>query len=146
MEIIVGGAVLDIDASDFVDINRNDFNAACADQPGKVTYIGEKLLVARRDLELAKIDLETRMAILDRDIRNSAEDTKTKITEDRVRNMIQADSSVENQKRRIVSLGTSVAALKMLNNSLEHRKDMLIQIGAHLRAEANAYSTKISKP
>lgn len=145
MQVQVGDEKLEINITAFVEIYKNQIDLMFAEQPGKVVYIGEQMIRAKRNVEIAKMKLEATTAETYLHIRSQFDAAGEKFTESKLDKLVVVDKEIRIAKKRIVECTYAYDALKMITSALEHRRDMLIQLGAHIRSEASEYALRVKK-
>lgn len=141
-------------------IDVEDLTSSYLDQPGKFAWWATLSAQARAIAERKKSDWEARkdyinktlMGELDAEVRDELTDIGEKITEKKVENAIYTHPKyqaaiVELKELRDEFLRASEQAqlLEVARESMDQRKDMLISIGAQLRAEGSNTELAIRK-
>ena len=144
-------------AEDLV-INTADINESFCDQPSKYAWWAtvaaqSKALLEKKKSEVTKMDdylKKTLIGELDSEVRMSLEMNGEKITEAKVLNSIYTHKKyLETQenlyalKDELNELQHNYNILEIAKDSFNQRKDMLISLGAQLRAEGDNISLSI---
>lgn len=95
---------------------------------------------AERAVQLEKQELEKLVAIKDSELRSTGEKT----TEAYIDKAIKGDEDVQAQKKRIIDAELQVGLHQACMRSWDHKRDMLIQVGAVQRAEMQG-QTQLNK-
>jgi hypothetical protein len=123
---------------DIVNINANDLNNELANQPAVVSWFGAVLAEAIATYEELKDRKERVYAELYLKYKEKDEKMGVKSTEARLNSLILTDSDYEKVQVQFNEMRKQVNVLKSISNSLEHRRDMLIQLSANIRRELTA--------
>lgn len=128
-----GEEVLDLD--NIVPI-AGDLSEEFSRQPSLYAYIAMMAANAEALYGAAKAGTERTKARTDRDIRKRAKAIDEKVTENVVFNRVLMDDDVEEAEETEMAYRYQYLVLKALTNAMDQRAQMLISLGAHLRAEA----------
>lgn len=117
--------------NDLLKINDVDLNDDFIVQPQRYFKAAMNFHKAEKQLQLEKLALEDLIAKKDSELRSSGEKT----TEAYIDKAIKGDEGVQLQKRRIAEAELQVGLHQACMRAWEHKRDMLIQVGAVQRAE-----------
>lgn len=112
-------------------INEEDLNEDFTTQAQKYFRAAMNFHKAEKQVQLEKQQLDVVIAAKDSELRNSGEKT----TEAYIDKAIKGDEDVQAQKRRIMDAELQVGLHQACMRAWEHKRDMLIQVGAVQRAE-----------
>lgn len=118
-----------------VNINMKDIDNELAKQPTIVSWFGAVLAEAIALHEELKDRKERVYASLYLRYREKDEKLGVKSTEARLNSLILTDEEYEATQNKLNAIRRQVSVLKSISNSLEHRRDMLIQLSANVRKE-----------
>ena len=114
---------------DRIIINEGDLMTEYAEQSALYAYVAVQF-------EMVKIDRKDVEAKVDREIRVNSKDEKKKPTEAAILAMIAVDDEVVNIRRE-------EGLLQSLTKAFEHKKEMLITIGADRREEMRSTGMRL---
>jgi hypothetical protein len=119
------------------DIQYSDANisAAYSSQAPHFSFYAVHSAGALRQADRAKLGLEILEAKLDKEVRETFESEGTKITEGAVLSAIKRDSRHQKASMDVVETRHIAALCKAAVDSFNHRRDMLIQVGADIRKD-----------
>jgi len=123
---------------DVVRINIVDLNGDLSDQPSVVSWFGVILAEAIASYESMKDQKERLYAQLYLKYREQDEKAGVKSTEARLNSMIITDKDYIVIQDRHSDVRRQMNILKSISTSLDHRRDMLIQLSANIRREHDA--------
>ena len=141
-----------VNLAEELEIDNADIATAYSEQPGKFAYWATVALQARFAYERKKQEVnrqeeylkKTLYGELDSVVRQQMELDGEKITEARVNNAINTHESYLEEQAKLYELQDELLGLQqrylqleIAKESMDQRKDMLISLGAHLRAENN---------
>lgn len=127
------GSVKTFDISD--ELTIEDINEAHIDQAGKFAFWASVSEVAKANVEMAKADMETAEAEADEKARKYLEMEGIKITEKAVERAIKGESSFVDAQKKYLQAKRNAGVLKSVAEAFEHRKEMIIGLGANHRQE-----------
>lgn len=141
-------------------IHENDLNADFCDQPAKFAWYAVLSAKAKHEASLAKFELDkmeeyikkTLIGELDAEVRHNLEFEGEKITESKVEKAIYKHSKYKKQVEKLNELklewldkNHTAVLLEFAKEAMMQRKDMLISIGANLRAQMENTDLSIRK-
>ena len=112
-------------------IDEENLNEDFVNQAPRYVRAAMNFHKAERQLQLEKQALEGLVAVKDAELRSSGEKT----TEAYIDKAIKGDADVQNQKKRIIDAEYQVGLHQACMRGWDHKRDMLIQVGAVQRAE-----------
>lgn len=112
-------------------INEEDLNEDFTTQAQKYFRAAMNFHKAEKQVQLEKQQLDVVIAAKDSELRSTGEKT----TEAYIDKAIKGDEEVQAQKRRIMDAELQVGLHQACMRAWEHKRDMLIQVGAVQRAE-----------
>lgn len=112
-------------------INEEDLNEDFTSQAQKYFKAAMNFHKAEKQVQVEKQALDIIVAQKDSELRSSGEKT----TEAYIDKAIKGDEEVQAQKRRIMDAELQVGLHQACMRAWEHKRDMLIQVGAVQRAE-----------
>lgn len=122
-------------------VSEETLNEDFSDQASKYAWwsvVAESAKGLRDELE---VEVDVAESRADRKVREDLEMEGTKITESLVKSRIKLDEDYLSALRAYNASKRNAAVLERLLRSFEHRKEMLISFGAHLRNEQNNNNT-----
>ena len=118
-----------------VGINVSDLDGDLSNQPGIVSWFGVVLAEAIASSEDLKDQRDRVYARLYLRYREQDEIAKVKSTEARINSLVLTDPDYVGVQERFNYMRKQMNTLKSLSASLDHRRDMLIQLSANIRKE-----------
>lgn len=116
-------------------INEHNIQAEYMRIAADIARWNAKLADATRDAQLAEHLLETTQAILDQQLRLVAEADGEKITESSIHAKVKINPDYREKKRAFIEAQRILLHTKGTVQALIVKKDMLVSLGAHIRAE-----------
>lgn len=127
-----------IDAKEFMDdvaINKADLDSAFINQASLYAHYGRIYSEMMMQEQKAKLNVEVVYATLDKDFRDDAAISKTKVTESQIESYIKSSPAyIAAVKNHIEAKGLERIAYANLG-AFAQRRDMLIQMGSSQRQE-----------
>lgn len=120
---------------DAVAISEESINGDISNQSGLYAYYGEALADARSKRDMAIQALKDTRASIDMSVRKRADESGAKTTEGRIAAEVELNEMVVKLKDRTLSLEANVGKIEAIVRALEHRKDMLVTLGANMRTD-----------
>lgn len=120
---------------DAVAIGEDTINGDISNQSGLYAFYGEALADARSRRDMASQALKDTRASIDLEVRKRAEESGAKTTENRVSAEVELNKLVVALKDKLLALEGNVGKLDAIVRALEHRKDMLVTLGANMRTD-----------
>lgn len=148
------------DLKEDLDIDIDDLTSSFMDQPGKFAWwavlASQARAIARRrqnEFENYKDYInKTLQSKLDQEVREMLEMDGEKITESKVEKMIfghkeykEAQEKLKDLKYQHIEAEADANLLESARYAMEQRKDMLISLGAHLRADGSNTELALKK-
>jgi len=144
----IDGIDFPIQISKDLEINPSDLEAEFCNQPQRFRYYGELAEAAKDEMSRLKVDLERTYAVIDEEVRNknfihnqeakSKSVAPVKMTEKMVENCVITDPRYIAKLEEYSAARRQSGILKVYQDAMTHRLQMLIGIGANYRAEGNA--------
>lgn len=123
------------DINELFEINETIITQEMARQSVKQARLATLLARAERYAAHAKHSMEIEYAAVDDIIRQELAETNEKVTEPLVKSLVQTDEQYIMAVREYNEADSVVKLLKNILNAMKTKGDMLISIGAQLRAE-----------
>jgi hypothetical protein len=120
---------------DVVVISEDTINKDICNQSSLYAFYSSALADARSKRDMAAQTLKDTRAAIDISVRKRAEETGTKTTEGRIGSEVELNENVVRLKDRVLALEANVGKIEALVRSMEHRKDMLVTLGANMRTD-----------
>lgn len=118
-----------------VGINPEDIQEEFVRIPSDLAYWNARYARALREHLLAKVDRDVLKAQLDPLIRRELMEAGAKLTEALVKSTIESDDRLIEAERRCVEAEVQKNEVYGYLDAIRSKKEMLISLGAHLRAE-----------
>jgi hypothetical protein len=135
--IKLGSVEYDNNLSTDLKIDRNDLDSEFANQARLYAYYGTMAALAESRRQHLKNELELLYAHLDAEKRNQArveaESMKIKFTETMFENMVKSDPRYQTKMKEYLNTQELANILDVGKKAFEHRKDMLVSLGANHR-------------
>lgn len=119
-------------------VNRSDLNSEFLRHPERFAFYATCYEIAAAKESTYKVNLDRLYAILDHEKRGELVMAGVKTTEKMVENSVITDSRYVALQAEYLQAQKDAAICKAAMNAMQHRKDMLIQLGSAARAEFNA--------
>jgi hypothetical protein len=120
---------------DVVEIGEGTINKNICDQAGLYAFYGEALADARNKRDMCSQALKDTRAAIDLNVRKRTEESKAKTTEARIAAEVELNEQVVKLKDKLLALEGNVGKIEAIVRSFEHRKDMLVTLGANMRTD-----------
>lgn len=120
-----------------ITIDVDDLQGEFVKQSGLYYYYSSKLEEVRESLYLEKVAMEILEAKLSISFRTSTTNSN-RVTESQVLSHIKTSPEWEEKQKQLAALKKAEGQYKAIVESLIHKKDMLIQLGAAKRSEYGA--------
>jgi len=130
------GDEIDIDLNTLLRVGE-DITSEFAAQAGNYAYVATLAAEAELQEMLASHDKDKTFSKLYIRKRRDLEVIGTKFTEAVLNSHVEIDSDYEEVVDRLLNAKAQVQAMKAITRALEMKANMLISLGAHLRAEYN---------
>jgi len=127
------GDKIDIDTDKLFDIDETNLTKEYAKQASLYAYYGTLYNEADRALMKSDAYKDSLYAELDLEYRKELQDEKA--TEGRIKSMVISDADYEKSVTQVTYCTYRKGVLKTIMDALKMRADMLVSMGAHLRAE-----------
>jgi hypothetical protein len=128
-----------------IEINRYSLQEEFADQARRFFYWSKQYERGLESLETMKLNMEILESNLDLSIRKKFEKARYKITEGFVKAKIRQSPLWKRLSKQIIKKRREVNDLKNAMKAFEHRKDMLVQLGAKERKEWDQLGLRVKK-
>jgi hypothetical protein len=128
-----------------VAFSPEDLDSAYINQASLYAYYAEQSRIATKKMDNFKLRIDAVEAELDKQIRNEAAESGTKITEKAIEQNILRD---EKYVKAVMSYNDAKAVSQMLRDILDafkQRKDMLIQVGLTRRDELRVTGMRVDE-
>ena len=130
---------------DVLRINEQRLTNEFIEQAGKFAWFSALLAYAVAEVESKKLSHEVLQANLYAEKRGEMVKAKAKVTEDKIKNAVVQDDRYAASSEQLTECKRQQGIIKGIVNSLEQRKDMLIQLGATRRQEMFSDGAHINK-
>lgn len=134
----VGDMTFESKLADDLFINRGDLNGEFVRHPERFGFYATCYEIAAAKENQYKVALERLYAVLDHEKRNGLKLSGIKATEKMVENEVITDDRYVALQDEHLTAQLDAAVLKSAMYAMQHRKDMLIQLGSAARAEFQA--------
>lgn len=116
-------------------IDRDSVEDELGRFPSFYTYYYGFLVHTKAQLDLAELELEERKS----EIRRSGRGPGVKLTVAAGEDLVNSSEEIQELNRVVQRLSTIYSFMKGICNTLEHKKDMLVQLSANKRQETKLY-------
>jgi hypothetical protein len=141
-----------ISIAEDLEINPTMLEVEFCNQPQRYRYYGELAEAAKDAAERKKIELGRMYAVIDERVRSknhidiieakqNARPVPPKLTEKMTENCVVTDPEYVELQREYLTLKKQAGILKVYQEAMQHRLQMLIGLGANYRAEGSADPT-----
>ena len=145
----IDGVTYPISISEDLEINPTDLETEFCNQSQKYRYYGELAEAAKDEMARKKTELDRLYAVVDERVRtsnhmaiieakNNSRPAPQKLTEKMVENCVVTDEEYTKLQLEYYAARKQSGILKVYQDSMQHRLQMLIGIGANYRAEGSA--------
>lgn len=138
-KLVYGGGGPDIVLDEYllecVNINPEDIEEEFIRIPGYLAYWNARYAHALKEHLRAKIDLDVMKAQLDPQIRIDLQDRGVKVTEAQVSSGIETHADIIAAREHLAETEATKNEMFGYLDAVRSKKEMLISLGAHLRAE-----------
>jgi len=142
IDVVLGNRKVDI--LSLLSIDENDLANEFAQQAALYGWIGHLTAKAEYSASIAKHQTEIEYAAADDNARFQMDAAGEKTTEGKVKAAIDLDEQYIAAKQEENRLWKEYKVLRSLSDAMRMRADMLISMGAHLRAEQEMTGMKIN--
>lgn len=118
-----------------VQINAGDLMNEFCEHPSKYAWFGALSEICSSEVETKEFALDVLRANLDEEKRMKFKEENVKVTETVIQSAIITDKRYKVIMEELIELKKQYGILKSIVKALEHRKDMLIQLGSTKRQE-----------
>lgn len=122
-----------VEVTSLVAISEDTINKDICNQAGLYAFYAEAAADVRSKRDMASQALKDIRCISDVEIRRRVEGTGAKSTEAKISAEVELDSKVVKYKDKVLALEGNLGKLDAILRALEHRKDMLVTLGANMR-------------
>ncbi len=131
--------VYDMDqyARDTIAVDTNNLSECFANQAALYGHYTRQSREATVQAGLKKVLLQAKIGILDKDIRDRAIADSKKISESLITSEMDRTPEIIALKKELIEAEATETFGRDALRAMDHRKDMLIQLGADARAEMN---------
>ncbi len=119
-------------------VNRSDLNSEFVRHPERFAFYATCYEIAAAKENNYKVNLERLYAIIDHEKRGELMLAGVKTTEKMVENSVITDERYTALQDDYLQAQKDAAICKAAMHAMQHRKDMLVQLGSAARAEFNA--------
>lgn len=119
-------------------IDRSDLNEAFVKHPERFAFYSTCYEIAAAHENQHKVALDRLYAILDHEKRGELQMAGVKTTEKMVENSVITDERYTALQEELLNAQKAAAVCKAAMFAMQHRRDMLVQLGSAARADLNA--------
>ncbi len=134
----VGEMTFESKLQDDLYVDRSDLNNAFIRHPERYAFYATCYEIAAAKENTYKVNLDRLYAILDHEKRGELQMAGVKTTEKMVENSVITDDRYVALQDEYLRASKDASICKAAMFAMQHRKDMLIQLGSAARAELNA--------
>lgn len=120
---------------EIVKINADNLMEEFCEHPSKYAWFATLCEICSAEAETKEFAIDVLRANLDEEKRNNFKNENVKTTEAMVTAAILTDKRYKVLKEELIEVNKQHGILKAIAKSLDHRKDMLIQLGSTKRQE-----------
>lgn len=120
---------------DLVSIGEGAINKNVCEQSGLYAFYAAGLADARNRRDAAAQALKDKKALVEIEYRKVADESGIKTTEAKIAALVELHGEVVKWKEKCLLLDGNVSKIDAIVRSLEHRKDMLVTLGANMRTD-----------
>lgn len=131
----VFGKPYEVTLPDLVKIGEETINDDISRQPGLYAFYASALADAKLRRDAAAQALKDTRAATDLDYRKQAEEMQLKSTEKKIEALVELHGAVVKRKELALVAEGNVGKLEAIVRAFDHRKEMLITLGANLRTD-----------
>ena len=124
----------------YLEISDHNMDGALERHTGVFAFFWAVLAHAKRQLDRKEIELEFFMSQSMEKRRQELSERGTKVTESALNNYIKSVPTIKEKKEEVSVAQHKYNLAKNIVSSLDHQKDMLVQMSANKRAEAKMVS------
>ena len=124
-----------VEVTGLVAISEDTINKDICNQAGLYAFYAQAAADVRNKRDMASQALKDIRCIADIEIRKRVEGTGAKSTEAKISAEVELDSKVVKYKDKVINLEGNLGKLDAILRALEHRKDMLVTLGANMRTD-----------
>jgi hypothetical protein len=135
VELKFGGETYSVNYREELRCSEETINENLKDQPSFFAYYAVLAELADEALAETKLALEVTESVLDAKVREELTRAGTKATETMIRGKIVLDESYLAAVSQVNTLKKNVGVLKAIKEAFNHRKDMLVTLGANMRSQ-----------
>jgi hypothetical protein len=118
-------------AAELIKIDATNLGEEFVEQPNRYAYFAVQTANAKRRYAQIEFEFDTLYATLDAEKRIAAKSVPTvKYTEQMYKNEVVTDQRYQLKHKELIAAEHTVNVMQAIRNSFEHRKDMLMQLGA----------------
>lgn len=131
------GKIKTFDVKEELKIDEENLSKHFIEQPGKYAWWAVLAEIAKSYEERLEAELERIEAEADKRVRKQLELDGIKITENLVKQNIKLDKEYREALEKYQRVKKNANILGKISKAFEHRKEMLINLGAHVREKIN---------
>jgi len=131
---LANGKVKEFDLNEELAVSEETLEDDFMNQAGKYAWWATLAEIAKNKKERMEAELDEAEAEADRRVRDILELDGVKITEALVKSRIKLDEDYKTAVNNVLEAKKYASILDKVVKALEHRKEMLISVGAHLRS------------
>lgn len=124
-----------VEVTSLVEISEDTINKNICNQAGLYAFYAEAAADVRSKRDMAAQALKDIRCIADVEIRKRVEGTGAKSTEAKIAAEVELDGKVVKYKDKVLNYEANLGKLEAILRALEHRKDMLVTLGANMRTD-----------
>jgi hypothetical protein len=134
----IGESEYDSSLTEDLFVNRNDLSNEFANHAERYAWYATCYELAQADVEYYHAQLDRAYAVIDIEKRTELTNSNQKVTEKMVENMVLTDDRYTQIQDMYLDACKNAGVLKAAMFSMQHKKDMLVQLGSSARAEMNS--------
>lgn len=131
----VRGTAYSVELLGLVQIGEDTINQNISEQPGLYAFYAFAAADCKARREAAAQALKDTKASIELKQRKLAEDNGIKTTEAKIAALVELDPEVVKRKEAFLILEGNVGKLEAVVRAFDHRKEMLITLGANMRTD-----------
>lgn len=124
-----------VEVPDVVAIDPAKIDKELAEQPEKYLHFARLAALFTSKRDRISEELKTCRAKCDVELRKGFAERNEKITEDKIKNLIESHQACVDMKSALLDAEEQCAVVSAIKEAFYHRKDMLVSLAANMRAE-----------
>lgn len=145
MKLLVGSSTVDLDVHGLLSIDDSDLESEFQNQTSRFARVAELLVEAKAALDTAELLCDTKKAEASLNVRKQLSEQGEKATEDKIKSTVKTLSVIQTAESNRIECEKVYETLRLAVRGLEHRREMLIQLGRARRSELSDLSLQYLK-